>query len=190
MNKTTLKVAIVVWVLSIVAALLIGARVIGTPDPQPNDTIVVHRTDTIVVNTIQHDTILMTKVKKVQVAVHDTTTITDSVWVELPYEHHCADIPEQATIWYSGIDPTIDSLRVYQRTITEIVNRDVVRYKVPRITLDVGIGNEEWMSFDPYLFASVDVKIGNYKVQPYAAVTWSHRPFFGARVSRSFIVLK
>ncbi len=64
----------------------------------------------------------------------------DTVYVWMQYEHRLYEIPGQLKVWYSGIDPCIDSTMVYDRTKT--ITNYVLQtdYKMPRLTLDLGAG--------------------------------------------------
>lgn len=105
------------------------------------DTVVVERIDTVTL-VGQRDTLTRIVWKPYPVAVHDTTLIhhhtTDSIWISLPYEHRYMTKEDTLEVWYSGIDPKIDSAKVYMHHTTEVVNHIADISKMPRLTLDMG----------------------------------------------------
>ena len=107
-----------------------------------NDTIVVHRTDTVTLVEPRVDTLIRFVDRLYPVAVHDTTLITrhttDSIWITLPYQHRHYSQPDTLEVWYSGVDPKIDSATVYMRHTTEIVRQPYEVAKLPRLTLGLG----------------------------------------------------
>lgn len=132
------------------------------------DTITLHHTDTVTL-VGPRDTLTRIVWKPYPVAVHDTTLIvhhtTDSFFIMLPYQHKHLSRPDTLDVWYSGIDPKVDSARVYMHHTTEIVNIPVVERRMPRLTMDVGAGT-----------AIVGGKVGE-------ATQFSVRPYGIARVS-------
>jgi hypothetical protein len=109
--------------------------------PIANDTIRIERIDTVTL-VGQRDTLIRYVWKPYPVAVHDTTLIhhhtTDSIWISLPYEHRYMAKEDTLEVWYSGIDPKIDSAKVYMHQTTEIVKQPYEVARMPRLTLDVG----------------------------------------------------
>ena len=104
------------------------------------DTVVVHHTDTVTLVESRYDTLVRIVEKFSPVAVHDTVTIGDTMYVVLPYEHRHWSQPDTVDVWYSGVDPSIDSCRVYVHTttVTNTIEKNV--YKMPRLTADLGAG--------------------------------------------------
>lgn len=122
----------------------------------------------------------------------DTVHDHDTVYVYLMYEHRLFSIPDTLNIWYSGIQPKIDSVMLYAYHTTEIINQPykITEIKSPLVTLDIGIGNHQWQHLDPYVFARATVAAGNWKIEPYAGYAYSRQAMFGVSVSRSFVLVK
>ena len=74
----------------------------------------------------------------------DTICEYDTVFVYLPYDHRIFSIPDTLDVWYSGIDPCIDSAKVYSHTIT-VTNTVTVPAptKDHRNTIGVNAGNAD-----------------------------------------------
>lgn len=145
------------------------------------------------------DTVTQVFTKVVKVPVYEPETehgsdepVTDSTWAVLNYEQHLAHIDSIADVYVSGYDVKIDSAIVYKHHTTEIINQpyEVQIPKQPLLTLDMGVGNCQWQQLDPYVFAKATVSAGNWKIEPYAACTYSKQAAFGISVSRSIVLLK
>lgn len=70
----------------------------------------------------------------------DTVFQHDTVEFYLPYEHRLFSLPDTFDVWYSGIDPRIDSTRVYLRSTTITVDHFPDVRKMPRLTANLGAG--------------------------------------------------
>ena len=118
-------------------------------------------------------------------------TVHDTVYVYLSYEHRLFSIPDTLNVWYSGIQPKIDSILLYTYHTTEIIREPykVFETKIPVLTLDVGLGNHEWQKLDPYVFARATINAKSWKIEPYVGYTYSKQPMFGVGVSRSFVII-
>ena len=107
-----------------------------------SDTITIMKVDTVTLVEPMVDTLIRYVDRLYPVAVHDTTLIhhhtTDSIWISLPYEHRYMAKEDTLEVWYSGIDPKIDSAKVYMHHTTEIVKQPYEVARMPRLTLDVG----------------------------------------------------
>ena len=107
-----------------------------------SDTITIMKVDTVTLVEPMVDTLIRYVDRLYPVAVHDTTLIhhhtTDSIWISLPYEHRYMAKEDTFEVWYSGIDPKIDSAKVYMHHTTEIVKQPYEVARMPRLTLDVG----------------------------------------------------
>ena len=133
-----------------------------------------------------------TKVVKVPLYVPgEEKPSVDSTWAVLTYEQHFARLDSVADVWVSGYDVKFDSARVYKHTVTEIIRQpyEVMVPKEPVLTLDVGIGNHQWQTLDPYVFAKATVKIDRWKIEPYVGYTYSKQPMAGVGVSWSFVIV-
>jgi hypothetical protein len=143
----TEKIKILALALLLAAGLLLGGFAAGWKirgEKMPSivaDTIRIEKVDTVTL-VEPRDTLTRIVWKPYPVAVHDTTLIhhhtTDSIWISLPYEHRYMAKEDTLEVWYSGIDPKIDSAKVYMRHTTEIVKQPYEVARMPRLTLDVG----------------------------------------------------
>lgn len=98
----------------------------------------VTNTVTLVENKI--DTLIRYVNRPYPVAVVDTFWQNDTMYVMLPYEHRHWSQPDTLDIWYSGVDPSIDSAKVYMTHTTEIIRQPYETVRMPRLTLDAGVG--------------------------------------------------
>ena len=143
----TEKIKILALALLLAAGLLLGGFAAGWKirgekmSSMVADTIRIEKVDTVTL-VEQRDTLTRIVWKPYPVAVHDTTLIhhhtTDSIWISLPYEHRYMAKEDTFEVWYSGIDPKIDSAKVYMHHTTEIVKQPYEVARMPRLTLDVG----------------------------------------------------
>lgn len=126
------------------------------------DTIYIQHTDTVTL-VEPKDTLIRIVYKPYPVAVHDTTTIThivtDSFFVTLPYEHRYYEKEDTLEVWYSGVDPKIDSAKMYITHTTEIINKPYEVRKMPPLTFEFGagtsiiggmVGKKPELNFTPY----------------------------------------
>ena len=143
----TEKIKILALALLLAAGLLLGGFAAGWKirgekmSSMVADTIRIEKVDTVTL-VEPRDTLTRIVWKPYPVAVHDTTLIhhhtTDSIWISLPYEHRYMAKEDTLEVWYSGIDPKIDSAKVYMHHTTEIVKQPYEVARMPRLTLDVG----------------------------------------------------
>lgn len=143
----TEKIKILALALLLAAGLMLASFAAGWSlrghhqEPISNDTITIMKVDTV---TLVEPRDMLTRIvwKPYPVAVHDTTLIhhhtTDSIWISLPYEHRYMAKEDTLEVWYSGIDPKIDSAKVYMHHTTEIVKQPYEVARMPRLTLGVG----------------------------------------------------
>ena len=143
----TEKIKILALALLLAAGLMLASFFAGwslrghQQESVPSDTITIMKVDTVTL-VEPRDTLTRIVWKPYPVAVHDTTLIhhhtTDSIWISLPYEHRYMAKEDTFEVWYSGIDPKIDSAKVYMHHTTEIVKQPYEVARMPRLTLDVG----------------------------------------------------
>ena len=143
----TEKIKILSLAILLAAGLMLASFAAGwslrghQQEPISNDTITIMKIDTVTL-VEPRDTLTRIVWKPYPVAVHDTTLIhhhtTDSIWISLPYEHRYMAKEDTLEVWYSGIDPKIDSANVYMHHTTEIIKQPYEVAKMPRLTLDVG----------------------------------------------------
>ena len=68
----------------------------------------------------------------------ETIIVHDTIEVYLAREHRLFSLEDTLDVWYSGVDPRIDSARVYEHHTTEIIRQPYEVAKTPRLTLDFG----------------------------------------------------
>lgn len=140
------------------------------------------------------DTVTKFVTKEVLVPLADVEidTDVDSARVTLPFEQHHATLEDVAEVWYSGYQTKIDSAVVYRHVVTEIIKQpyEVTVAKEPVLTLDVGIGNHQWQTLDPYVFAKATIKADRWKIEPYAGYSYTRQPMFGVSVSYSMVLIR
>ena len=104
------------------------------------DTVVAVRVDTVRLVEARVDTLLRVEERLVAGAVRDTVRNGDTVLVRMPYEHRRYSKPDTLEVWYSGIDPKIDSAWVYAWHTTKVVREPYAVIRMPRLTLGLGAG--------------------------------------------------
>ena len=121
------------------ASFLAGWKIRGEKMQQiVNDTIRIERVDTVTLVGNKVDTLICYVNRPYPVAVTDTIWHNDTMFVQLPYEHRYYGVPDTLDVWYSGVDPALDSVRVYAHHTTEIIRQPYEVAKMPRLTLDLG----------------------------------------------------
>lgn len=121
------------------ASFFAGWKVRGEKiQPPIADTIRIERIDTVTLVEPRVDTLIRFVNRLYPVAVHDTMWRNDTMYVTLPYEHRYYGVTDTVEVWYSGVDPTLDSVRVYEHHTTEIIRQPYEVAKMPRLTLDLG----------------------------------------------------
>ena len=143
----TEKIKILALALLLAAGLLLGGFAAGWKirgekmSSMVADTIRIEKVDTVTL-VEPRDTLTRIVWKPYPVAVHDTTLIhhhtTDSIWISLPYEHRYMAKEDTLEVWYSGVDPKIDSAKVYMHHTTEIIKQPYEVAKMPRLTAEIG----------------------------------------------------
>lgn len=155
--------------------------------PSVADTIRIERVDTVTL-VEPRDTLIRIVWKPYPVAVHDTTLIvrhtTDSVYISLPYQYRYYSKPDTLEVWYSGIDPKIDSATIYMHSTTEIIKQPYDVVKIPRLTLDIGTGGFYYdKSINPYLKGELRCNAKKTTWSAYGAIDHQGRWGAGASVS-------
>lgn len=119
------------------ASFLAGWKIRGEQmQPPIADTIRIEKVDTVTLVEPMVDT-LIRYVNRLY-PVTDTVWRNDTMYVQLPYEHRYYGVTDTVEVWYSGVDPAIDSVRVYAHHTTEIIRQPYEVAKMPRLTLDLG----------------------------------------------------
>lgn len=121
------------------ASFMAGWKIRGEKMQSPvADTIRIERVDTVTLVEPRVDTLIRFVNRLYTVAVHDTMWRNDTMYVTLPYEHRYYGVPDTLEVWYSGVDPSLDSVRLYAYHTTEIIKQPYEVARMPRLTLDVG----------------------------------------------------
>lgn len=68
----------------------------------------------------------------------ETIVVHDTIEVYLTREHRLFSVPDTCDIWYSGVDPKIDSINLYMHHTTQIIHQPYEVARMPRLTLDLG----------------------------------------------------
>ena len=158
------------------------------------DTIVVTRIDTVTL-VGSRDTLTRIVWKPYPVAVHDTTWMvrhtTDSVWISLPYQYRYYGKPDTLDVWYSGIDPHVDSARVYMHHTTQIIKQPYEVYRMPRLTAELGAGAFYHESrVNPYALAKMSYNAPHVTFGAYGAVNHEGKWAAGLNVTYRLNILK
>ena len=163
--------------------------------PPASDTIRIARVDTVTLVEPMVDTLIRYVDRLYPVAVHDTTLIhhhtTDSIWISLPYEHRYMAKEDTLEVWYSGIDPKIDSAKVYMHHTTEIVKQPYEVAKMPRLTIDLGAAafyNERQVF--PFLVGEMRYNAKQTTFSAYGAIDHQARWAAGVSVTYRMNIIK
>jgi hypothetical protein len=155
------------------------------------DTIRIERVDTVTLVGNKVDTLICYVNRPYPVAVHDTMWRDDTLYVQLPYEHRYYASPDTLEVWYSGVDPKIDSINLYYHHTTEIIKeiRDV--YRMPRLTLDLGAGAfyHDRQVF-PYAVGEMRYNAKQTTFSAYGAIDHQARWAAGASVTYRMNIIK
>lgn len=168
----------------------------GKADCQPiaADTITIVKVDTVTL-VEPRDTLTRIVWKPYPVAVHDTVKIlrhtTDSIFISLPYQYRYYGKPDTLDVWYSGIDPKIDSARVYMHHTTEIVKQPYEVCRMPRLTAELGAGAFYHESrVNPYAVAKMSYNAPHVTFGAYGAVNHEGNWAAGLNVTYRLNIIK
>ena len=183
------KIAIIGAVLLVVLSFIAGCqagRGTKTPPP-PADTIRIHTIDTVTL-VRPRDTVTRIVWKPYPVAVTDTMFVirhtTDSIFITLPYQYKHFSMRDTLDVWYSGIDPRLDSIAIYNHQTTEIIREQYEVTKMQRLTIDLGVGAMyAEKRVNPYLFGEMRYNAPKLTVGVFGAVTHEGKWGAGANVS-------
>lgn len=183
---------LLVAVIAIIAAItggIIGYNNGKASCPECNgETIVVERIDTV---TLVGPRDTLTRIVWKPYPVHDTVNIGDTTFLMLPYEHRHYSSPDTLDVWYSGVDPRIDSTRVYVRntTITNTVYQ--TDYKMPRLTLDLGAGALYFdKGINPYLLGELRYNAKKTTFAAFGAIDHTGRWGAGINITYQINLIK
>lgn len=105
-----------------------------------SDTIYIERTDTIRFASEVDFTHKTEKVVETRyVEVHDTIVKDSIVFMPIEITQKWYHEDSLCDVWVSGYEPNLDSLHLYQKHTTEIVNHFREVTKMPRFTAEVGL---------------------------------------------------
>lgn len=192
-DKTnSFDLVLLVAVIAIIAAItggIIGYNRGKASCPECNgETIVVEHIDTV---TLVGPRDTLTRIVWKPYPVHDTVNIGDTTYLMLPYEHRHYSSPDTLDVWYSGVDPRIDSTRVYVRntTITNTVCQ--TDYKMPRLTANLGAGALYIdKGFNPYLIGEIRYNATKTTFAAFGAVDHTGRWGAGLNVTYRINIIK
>ena len=159
--------------------------------PPIADTIRIERVDTVTLVEPMVDTVIRFVNRLYPVAVHDTMWRNDTMYVTLPYEHRYYSVPDTLDVWYSGVDPHIDSARVYEHHTTEIIRQPYEVAKMPRLTLDFGASAIYYeKQVFPFLIGEMRYNAKKTTWSAYGAVNQKGKFGVGIGVSYRFDIIK
>lgn len=121
----------------------------------------------------------------------DTVHEHDTILVYLPYDHRLFHIDDTLDVWYSGIDPSIDSIIVYSHTVTQTITQVQEVVKMPRLTADFGAGalyHEN--KVNPYLLGEVRYNARKTTFGVYGAINHEGKWGVGGNVTYRINILK
>ena len=168
------------------ASFLAGWKIRGEKmQPIVNDTIRIERVDTVTLVGNKVDTLICYVNRPYPVAVTDTIWHNDTMFVQLPYEHRYYGVPDTLDVWYSGVDPSLDSVRLYEHHTTEIIRQPYEVAKMPRLTLDLGAAAfYSEMSINPCLVGEMRYNTRKTTLSAYGAI--NHEGKWGAGLGVSY----
>ena len=153
----TEKIKILALALLLAAGLLLGGFAAGWKirgdkmQPPVADTITIVTTDSLAIQgtAVRPDADSLIRIDSVPYPVPipypvpqyvdgETIIVHDTIEVYLAREHRLFSVPDTCDIWYSGVDPKIDSINLYMHHTTEIIKQPYEVAKMPRLTLDLG----------------------------------------------------
>lgn len=156
------------------------------------DTVTIVRTDTVLLESVP-STVIQKEIRVVHVPlykqVHDT--VVDSVLVSLPFEQHYARLDSVADVWFSGYEARIDSARVYDRTVTQIIMRPFEVCRMPRLTAGVGVlAIYDESVVKPFLVGELRYNRKKTSFSAFGAVSHDGRWAAGVNLMYRFTVVK
>ena len=168
------------------ASFLAGWKIRGEKmQPPVADTIRIERVDTVTLVGNKVDTVIRFVNRPYPVAVHDTMWRNDTMFVQLPYEHRYYCVPDTVEVWYSGVDPNLDSVRLYEHHTTEIIRQPYEVAKMPRLTLDLGAAAfYHERRINPYLLGEMRYNARKTTFAAYGAI--NHEGKWGVGVGVSY----
>lgn len=153
--------------------------------------------DTIRIERIEKVTLVEPRVDTLIRFVNRLYPVTDTVWrndtmyVTLPYEHRYYGVTDTVEVWYSGVDPTLDSVRVYEHHTTEIIRQPYEVAKMPRLTLDLGAAAfYHERSINPCLVGEMRYNAKKTTFSAYGAVNNEGKWLAGAGVTYRMNLIK
>lgn len=140
------------------------------------DTVVIQRTDTVTLVEVKVDTLISFVNRLYPVIVHDTVNVGDTIFVPMPYEHKIYSVPDTLDVWYSGVDPKIDSTRIYIKNTTEIHTIRIKDERLNFLAVDVGLQDAAVTYIRDFKIISAGISAGyTYNGQPTARAVVGYR---------------
>ena len=153
----TEKIKILALALLLAAGLMLASFFAGwslrghQQEPIPSDTITITKIDSAGIQgtAVRPDADSLIRIDSVPYPVPipypvpqyvdgETIIVHDTIEVYLAREHRLFSVPDTCDIWYSGVDPKIDSINLYMHHTTEIVKQPYEVAKMPRLTAEIG----------------------------------------------------
>lgn len=174
------------------ASFLAGWKIRGEKmQPPVADTIRIERIDTVTLTESRVDTLIRVVERLRPVAIYDTIVRGDTIYAMLPYEHRYWQSKDTLEIWYSGVDPAIDSVRLYEHHTTEIIRQHYEVAKMPRLTLDLGAGAFYMdKSINPFLVGEMRYNAKKTTFSAYGAIDHQGRWAAGGSVTYRMNLIK
>lgn len=155
------------------------------------DTIVVERIDTVTIVEARVDTLIRIVNRPYIVAVHDKIGRTDSVLVMLPYEQRHYSEPDVLEVWYSGIDPTIDSAVVYNRHTVEIIKDVHDIPAIPKLSAYTGLAaTYDGTRLKPSVVGELGFNAKKVGLSAFGAWSGGNDYLVGARISYRIDIIR
>lgn len=156
-----------------------------------SDTIRIERIDTVTLTESRVDTLIRVVERLRPVAIYDTIVRGDTIYAMLPYEHRYWTRQDTLEIWYSGVDPAIDSVRLYEHHTTEIIRQPYEVAKMPRLTLDLGAAAfYSDKSINPFLVGEMRYNAKKTTFSAYGAIDHQGRWAAGGSVTYRMNLIK
>ena len=134
----------------------------------------VYITDTITMHEVRVDTLTRLAYRLVPVSVYDTVTIHDTLYADMPVEFRHWSTPDTADVWYHGIDPALDSVRIYEH-VRIVEHTEIVREEAPRHMVTIGASTESFT-------LGYMMRFGRFSAGVETGITHGGRAVAGARI--------
>jgi len=121
----------------------------------------------------------------------DTIVVHDTIVVYLTREHRLFSVEDTLDVWYSGIDPKIDSINLYYHHTTEIIKQPYEVVKMPRLTADIGVAAFYYdKSINPFLVGEMRYNAPKTTFSAFGGIDHQGRWGAGASVTYRINIIK